>query len=578
MAFGDIPLNRVGERELTIRNTGTGELTVFNVEITDSAGGMFTMEPFSPNTVVPPEDSTRVTLLFTPSDRSDHIGEVAIETDAPGTDTVKMSLTGRGILDVTGTTVTADPDHITAHPDSISEITVTPMDTLGRKIDPNFITVFLSATAGTFTNGQDTVTAAPQPDSTYTAGIFYAETDVERETTVRATVSGRVIADTVTVTFVPLVSSKIVISPAPVYFGRVRAGTSEKRTLLVGNDGKATLMIANIATGTTIFDPAVEEILVPSTQIRAIEVAFTPLEVGSFSDSLTFATNDPARPSVSIPLSGQGGRPEVVLSSDRIDFGRVTTINAPDRAVRISNPGTWPLTVTGLDITEGADAFRVMSPTTPQTVQPANTLDVTIRFAPRDTRIYPGILRITSDAYGHPEEMVVLRGEGVSSFTSIEVTPEADTVLVDTMGPAAFTTATFMAEGILSDLSRQDVTAIAAWSVTDSTVASVTAGVAGGIRPGTVGIVATLEALSDTSALKVIQPVPVDENGEEIQGLFGDDDTVGMDDFLLFVDMFGSTAEDAGFEEEYDLNGDSVVGLDDFLVFVVNFGKVAANY
>ena len=72
--------------------------------------------------------------------------------------------------------------------------------------------------------------------------------------------------------------------------------------------------------------------------------------------------------------------------------------------------------------------------------------------------------------------------------------------------------------------------------------------------------------------------VPRNVRGEEIRGLFGDDATVGMDDFLLFAARYEETSDDLGFEERYDLDGDGVVGLSDFLVFVANFGKVAVNY
>jgi len=575
--FGDVPLDSVGKQDLTIHNTGTGDLTVSRIEITDSADGMFTMESFTPNTVVAPGDSTVATLFFTPADTSDHIGEATIESDAPGTPAVNVRLTGKGVLDLSGTVMKAEPDHITAHPDSTATITVIPMDTLGRKIDPNFITVRVSTTAGTFSNGQDTLTAIAQLDSTYTA-VLYAEPDVEKQATIYAIVSGRAIPDTATVTFVPLALPRLVVSPAPINFGRVRAETSHNRTVGVGNEGEATLIITDIATQTSVFDPKEEEIIVPPSQVRAIAVTFSPSHTGSSVGTLTFTTNDPTRPTVSIPLSGQAGQPEISLSVGTIDFGPVSKGDMRDRTVQISNPGTWPLAVMGLEITAGADVFRVVSPVWPQTVESDSTLKVTIRFTPGDAPTHTGKLEITSDAHGSPTSIVGLLGERTFTFTRIEVTPERDTVLVNGSIPTDLATATFIAEGILPDLSRQDMTAMATWSSTDSAVATVASGVVHGLSPGSVRIIATLGALSDTSTVAVIQSVPVDEHGEAIQGLFGKDNTVGMDDFLLFVDMFGRTTEDLEFEEAYDLDSDRRVGLDDFLLFVASFGRVAVSY
>ncbi len=72
--------------------------------------------------------------------------------------------------------------------------------------------------------------------------------------------------------------------------------------------------------------------------------------------------------------------------------------------------------------------------------------------------------------------------------------------------------------------------------------------------------------------------VPLDINGEEIKGLFGEDSSVGLDDFLLLVGVFGKKSGDDGFDGKYDLDRDGNIGLGDFLVFVSNFGKVAVNW
>lgn len=71
---------------------------------------------------------------------------------------------------------------------------------------------------------------------------------------------------------------------------------------------------------------------------------------------------------------------------------------------------------------------------------------------------------------------------------------------------------------------------------------------------------------------------PVDAAGEEIQGLFGDDRTVGLDDFLMFVGVYGRSSGQEESVAEYDLDGSGTVGLGDFLVFAANYGKVAVNY
>ncbi len=48
---------------------------------------------------------------------------------------------------------------------------------------------------------------------------------------------------------------------------------------------------------------------------------------------------------------------------------------------------------------------------------------------------------------------------------------------------------------------------------------------------------------------------------------------VDFPDFLQFVDKFGFSRGDSGYESRYDLNGDGEIAFNDFLLFVEHFGK-----
>lgn len=54
---------------------------------------------------------------------------------------------------------------------------------------------------------------------------------------------------------------------------------------------------------------------------------------------------------------------------------------------------------------------------------------------------------------------------------------------------------------------------------------------------------------------------------------FDGDGIVGVSDFLLFVEQFGFSQNDEGYEVRFDLDGDGVIGIGDFLIFVDSFGK-----
>ena len=68
-----------------------------------------------------------------------------------------------------------------------------------------------------------------------------------------------------------------------------------------------------------------------------------------------------------------------------------------------------------------------------------------------------------------------------------------------------------------------------------------------------------------------------DENGSKIRGLFDNDLDVDLDDFFLFVDVFGTRVFTPEFSGKFDLDRDGVVDLDDFFIFADDFGRQARD-
>ena len=54
---------------------------------------------------------------------------------------------------------------------------------------------------------------------------------------------------------------------------------------------------------------------------------------------------------------------------------------------------------------------------------------------------------------------------------------------------------------------------------------------------------------------------------------FDGDGTVGISDFLSFVNHYATSRGDAGYDAKYDLDSNDTIGVSDFLIFVNNFGS-----
>ena len=73
-----------------------------------------------------------------------------------------------------------------------------------------------------------------------------------------------------------------------------------------------------------------------------------------------------------------------------------------------------------------------------------------------------------------------------------------------------------------------------------------------------------------------VRNLAVDSEGRTLFGLFGTDNRIGFDDFFIFADNFGLTAEDAGFDPAFDLSPSAAIDFEDFFVFADNFGRSTA--
>ncbi len=84
------------------------------------------------------------------------------------------------------------------------------------------------------------------------------------------------------------------------------------------------------------------------------------------------------------------------------------------------------------------------------------------------------------------------------------------------------------------------------------------------------------ETVSVEQTALAVRNLAEDSDGRAIFGLFGADNHIGFDDFFLFADNFGLTAEDAGFDPAFDLAPSAMIDFDDFFVFADNFGRSTA--
>jgi hypothetical protein len=215
----------------------------------------------------------------------------------------------------------------------------------------------------------------------------------------------------------------VTVTPGALAFSAVKVGTTKTLPVVIKNTGTQTLRVTGLASSNAryTFSPAGPFTLAANAS-ATVQITFAPNAEAAFNGSLTFQTNDPMKPSVSVPLSGQGALPHILVSTASLSIGNVAVCLTGANNLTIQNTGGWPLTVSSL-ATSGPP-FTVNSPNT--VVGPASSVTVTVTFKPTVIGLASGTLTITSDDANQPVKSVALSATGLPTPPpAISVSPNA---------------------------------------------------------------------------------------------------------------------------------------------------------
>ncbi|MDH5255413.1 MAG: choice-of-anchor D domain-containing protein, partial [Gammaproteobacteria bacterium] len=221
-------------------------------------------------------------------------------------------------------------------------------------------------------------------------------------------------------------------------FGDVTELTSATRTVTVTNSGGLDLAVGAVALAKPLAPPFAlandtcsAASLTPAASCT-FDVTFSPTVVGNFGDTLDIPSNAQGTPTVTVEVSGSGVAqpvPAIAItdsvapaSDQEIPFGNITIGASADQTVTVANAGNADLvigTVGGL-----AAPFELVNDgCSGQTLVPAASCTVDVRFAPTATGAAADSLEIPSNDGANPLAVVAVGGTGLSLATpDIEVT------------------------------------------------------------------------------------------------------------------------------------------------------------
>jgi hypothetical protein len=199
-------------------------------------------------------------------------------------------------------------------------------------------------------------------------------------------------------------------TPASLNFGAVTVGATDAKTLSITNSGTIALKVTNITSSSPRFIVTPAATTVPVGQSSTIQISFQPAAATSYSATLSFQTNDPSHPTVTIPMTGTGAYPAVTWAPSSLAFGTVQVGAASQDALSITNTGAVPLSVSA--ISSNSPQFTATAQAL--TVQPGQASTIQVTFSPAAATSYSATLSFQTNDLSHPTVTIPMTGSGVT--------------------------------------------------------------------------------------------------------------------------------------------------------------------
>ena len=402
LSFGS---QRVGTtsptQSVTIRNTGTGTLTIGTV----SAGSGFAVSTACNGAAITSGGTCVFAASFTPTSAGAKSGSITIPSNGSQ---MTVGLQGQGVEPVVSLSKTTHTFGLQRVGTTSSPVTLT--ITNSGTSDLSLQSLSVSGQFG-ITGNCNGVKLVPGGTCSLTATFSPASTGAKSGTiTIPSDAAGS--PSTVTLSGTGG-SPSIALNTASHDFGEQATGTtSAAQSFTITNTGTMALVIGTVsATGQFAVSSTCDSASIAAGDSCTFTATFRPTDTGSKAGTVTIPSNaNGAAPTIA--LSGTGIVPTATVTPAGHDFGEVTVgSNSGPQTISVTNTGLGTLRL-GTLRTQGP--FVADSACDGAVIAPAQVCALTVRFAPAAPGAATGSLIIDSNTSGSPQT-VALRGTGLAA-------------------------------------------------------------------------------------------------------------------------------------------------------------------
>ncbi len=172
-------------------------------------------------------------------------------------------------------------------------------------------------------------------------------------------------------------------------FGQVDEGQSMTKSVVVTNTGDLTLDISKIslvASGDfslTGLSNAKYPISLTSEDRLDLQVKYKPSSMGRAEGSLVFASNDPDKPSYTLPIVANSDSPCLLIQPVIVEFSPSVSVNTTStRDVMLTSCSDVPLTISSVQKATGDDVFSYVLSGAESPLKNGESAKLTISYSP----------------------------------------------------------------------------------------------------------------------------------------------------------------------------------------------------
>ncbi len=453
--FGSVNTGSSANQTVTVTNTGTANLAVGAVGSTNALAAPFSIKTDTcSNQTIAPSASCTLTVAFAPTATGTFTDSFNIPSNDPAKASVTVNVSGTGAAVPTAAITVTDSvapatdlsvpfGSITAGTSATQTVTVTNSGNAGLVIgavgSTNPLAAPFSKTADTCSNQTIapsasctmTISFAPTATGTFTDSFNIPSNDPAKSSvTMNVSGTGAAVAT-------PAITVTDSVAPTTdllVPFGTITAGTSATQTITVKNSGNAGLVIGAVGSTNPLAAPfsitndaCSNQTIAPSASCT-LTIAFAPAAAGTFTDSLNIPSNDPAKSSVTVNVSGTGstqaalGKINVTDSVSpandlQIPFGTVSEGRSVNQTVTIANAGGGDLVIGSIASANPlATPFSIANDNcSGKTLSGGGSCTFTVSFAPTAIGTNSDSFDIPSNDPDQPTITMQVNGISVSS-------------------------------------------------------------------------------------------------------------------------------------------------------------------